>query len=211
MWEIIKSGGWVMLPIILCSIAALAICIERFWVLRTSRIAPSNLVAKVWSWIKNNQLDAKRIRELRNDSPLGAILATGLINSKHGREIMKESIQEVGDHAVHEMERYLSTLGTIAAITPLLGLLGTVLGMIKVFNAIVLMGSGDPAVLAGGISEALITTVAGMLVAIPSLFFHRFFERHIEELAVSMEQEAIKLVDVLHGDREVDISGAETK
>ncbi|HEX4974595.1 MAG TPA: MotA/TolQ/ExbB proton channel family protein [Pseudomonadales bacterium] len=211
MWEIIKSGGWLMLPIILCSIASLAICIERFWVLRSSRIAPSNQVAKVWSWIKGNQLDAKRIRELRNDSPLGAILAAGLVNSKHGRDIMKESIQEVGDHVIHDMERYLNTLGTIAMIAPLLGLLGTVTGMIKVFDAIVLKGSGDPAVLAGGISEALITTVAGMMVAIPSLFFHRYFERHIEELAVGMEQEAIKLVDVLHGDREVDLSGAERK
>lgn len=200
-----------MLPIILCSIASLAICIERFWVLRSSRIAPSNQVAKVWSWIKGNQLDAKRIRELRNDSPLGAILAAGLVNSKHGRDIMKESIQEVGDHVIHDMERYLNTLGTIAMIAPLLGLLGTVTGMIKVFDAIVLKGSGDPAVLAGGISEALITTVAGMMVAIPSLFFHRYFERHIEELAVGMEQEAIKLVDVLHGDREVDLSGAERK
>lgn len=211
MWEIIKSGGWLMLPIIVCSIASLAICIERFWVLRSSRIAPSNQVAKVWSWIKNNQLDAKRIRELRNDSPLGAILAAGLVNSKHGRDIMKESIQEIGDHVIHDMERYLSTLGTIAMIAPLLGLLGTVTGMIKVFDAIVLKGAGDPAVLAGGISEALITTVAGMMVAIPSLFFHRYFERHIEELAVGMEQEAIKLVDVLHGDREVDLSGAENK
>lgn len=200
-----------MLPIILCSIASLAICIERFWVLRSSRIAPSNQVAKVWSWIKGNQLDAKRIRELRSDSPLGAILAAGLVNSKHGRDIMKESIQEVGDHVIHDMERYLNTLGTIAMIAPLLGLLGTVTGMIKVFDAIVLKGSGDPAVLAGGISEALITTVAGMMVAIPSLFFHRYFERHIEELAVGMEQEAIKLVDVLHGDREVDLSGAERK
>ncbi len=211
MFEIIKSGGWLMIPIIMCSVAAVAITIERALVLRTSRIAPSNLVAKVWSWIKRNEMDGQKIKELRSDSPLGEILAVGLVNSKHGRDIMKESIQEVGDHVIHDLERYLSSLGTIAAITPLLGLLGTVLGMIKVFNAIVMMGTGDPAVLAGGISEALITTAAGMSVAIPSLFFHRFFMRRVEELTVSMEQEAIKLVDVLHGEREVDISGAEIK
>ena len=209
MYEIVKSGGWLMIPIIACSIASLAICIERFWVLRSSQIAPPNLVARVWSWIKNNQLDSKRIRELKDDSPLGEILAAGLINSKHGREIMKESILDVGNHVIHDMERYLSSLGTIAAITPLLGLLGTVVGMIRVFNAIVVMGTGDPSVLAGGISEALITTAAGMSVAIPSLFFHRFFQRRIEELAINMEQEAIKLVDVLHGEREVDINGGD--
>ncbi|MBL4606713.1 MAG: MotA/TolQ/ExbB proton channel family protein [Pseudomonadales bacterium] len=211
MFEIIKSGGWLMIPIILCSVTSVAICIERALVLRKTRIAPSNLVAKVWSWIKNNEMNGQKIKELKGDSPLGEILAAGLINSKHGRDIMKESIKEVGDHVIHDLERYLSSLGTIAAITPLLGLLGTVIGMIKVFNAIVVMGTGDPTVLAGGISEALITTAAGMSVAIPSLFFHRFFLRRVEELTVSMEQEAIKLVDVLHGEREVDISGVEVK
>lgn len=208
MYDILTSGGWLMIPIILCSIAAAGICIERYWALRPNKVAPKNLVAQVWAWIKNNQLDARRIRELRNSCALGEILAVGLVNSKHGREIMKESIEEAAHHVVHEMERYLNSLGTIAAITPLLGLLGTVIGMIRVFTAIVVEGSGNSAILAGGISEALITTAAGLTVAIPSLFFHRFFTRRIEELAVDMEQEVVKLVDVLHGEREVDISGA---
>ena len=208
MFEIVKSGGWLMIPIILCSITAAGICIERFWALRSDKLAPKDLVAQVWVWIKSNQLDARRIRELRDSSPLGEILAVGLMNSKHGRAIMKESIEEVAHHAVHEMERYLNILGTIAAITPLLGLLGTVVGMIRVFTAIVVEGSGNSAILAGGISEALITTASGLTVAIPALFFHRFFVRRIEEISVEMEQEVIKLVDALHGERDVDISGA---
>lgn len=208
MFEIVKSGGWLMIPIILCSITAAGICIERFWALRSDKLAPKDLVAQVWVWIKSNQLDARRIRELRDSSPLGEILAVGLMNSKHGRAIMKESIEEVAHHAVHEMERYLNILGTIAAITPLLGLLGTVIGMIRVFTAIVVEGSGNSAILAGGISEALITTASGLTVAIPALFFHRFFVRRIEEISVEMEQEVIKLVDALHGERDVDISGA---
>lgn len=208
MFEIVKSGGWLMIPIVLCSITAAGICIERFWALRPAKLAPKDLVAQVWVWIKSNQLDARRIRELRDSSPLGEILAVGLMNSKHGRAIMKESIEEVAQHAVHEMERYLNILGTIAAITPLLGLLGTVIGMIRVFTAIVVEGSGNSAILAGGISEALITTAAGLTVAIPALFFHRFFVRRIEEISVDMEQEVIKLVDALHGERDVDVSGA---
>ncbi|PCI45789.1 MAG: biopolymer transporter ExbB [Moraxellaceae bacterium] len=208
MFEIVKSGGWLMIPIILCSITAVGICIERFWALRSDKLAPKDLVAQVWVWIKSNQLDARRIRELRDSSPLGEILAVGLMNSKHGRAIMKESIEEVAHHAIHEMERYLNVLGTIAAITPLLGLLGTVIGMIRVFTAIVVEGSGNSAILAGGISEALITTASGLTVAIPALFFHRFFVRRIEEISVDMEQEVIKLVDALHGERDVDVSGA---
>jgi len=207
-FEIVKSGGWLMIPIILCSITAVGICIERFWALRSDKLAPKDLVAQVWVWIKSNQLDARRIRELRDSSPLGEILAVGLMNSKHGRAIMKESIEEVAHHAIHEMERYLNVLGTIAAITPLLGLLGTVIGMIRVFTAIVVEGSGNSAILAGGISEALITTASGLTVAIPALFFHRFFVRRIEEISVDMEQEVIKLVDALHGERDVDVSGA---
>ena len=142
---------------------------------------------------------------MKAGSPLGKVLAAGLVNTKHGRDIMKESIEEVASHEVHEMERYMSVLGSIAAISPLLGLLGTVFGMIKVFTAIVLQGTGNAAVLAGGISEALLTTAAGLCVAIPSLFFHRFLTRRIEEISVFMEQEAIKLVDVIHGEREADV------
>lgn len=198
-----------MLPIVLCSIAAFGICLERLWTLRPGKIAPMGLVGQVWGWIKKNQLDSKKITSLGRHSSLGRILAVGLINSKYGRDIMKESIAETASHEIHKMERFLNTLGTIAAITPLLGLLGTVLGMIRVFTAIVVEGSGNATVLAGGISEALITTAAGLTVGIPALFFHRFFTRRIEEISINMEQQAIKLVDAVHGEREVDLSGVE--
>jgi len=193
-----------MFPIGLCAIVATAIIGERLYVLRKGRITPSHLVSDVWKWLRSNQIDQGKVRDLRDNSPLGRILAAGIVNAKHGRDITKEAIVDVATHEIHEMQRLLSSLGTIAAITPLLGLLGTVIGMIKVFNAIVLQGTGDASVLAGGISEALITTATGLCVAIPALFFHRFFLRRIDELAIRMEQEAIKLVDVLHKDRESD-------
>ena len=198
-----------MFPILLCSIAAFGIAVERLWTLRPNKIAPAGLVSQVWSWIKSNQLDSSKVKSLSTHSSLGRILAVGLINSKYGREIMKESITETASHEIHKMERFLNALGTISAITPLLGLLGTVIGMIRVFTAIVVEGSGNAAVLAGGISEALITTAAGLTVGIPALFFYRFFTRRIEEISISMEQQAIKLVDAIHGEREVDLSGIE--
>lgn len=201
MFELVQAGGWLMIPILLCSIISAAICVERFWTLRSPQIVPKNLLAQVWNWIKNNEMDNKKLRELRAGSPLGQILAAGIANHRRGREQMKEAIEEVASQVVHEMERYLNTLGTVAAITPLLGLLGTVIGMIKVFTAIRLEGTGNAAVLAGGISEALITTAAGLTVAIPSLFFYRFFQRKVDELVISMEQEALKLVEVLNTDR----------
>lgn len=208
MWELIKAGGWLMAPILVASTLALAICLERAWSLRSSRVAPPDLLARVWQWIKANQLDAARLRQLRDDSPLGEILAAGLLNSKHGREIMKESIEEAGSHVVHSLERYLTLLGTLAVISPLLGLLGTVVGIIEAFMAVTATGLNDPALLAGGISKALITTAGGLVVAIPAMVMHRYFQRHITTLAVEMEQQAIKLVDIVHGDREVDIEPA---
>lgn len=201
MFELVQAGGWLMIPIILCSIIAAAICVERAWTLRTEEIAPRNLLARAWNQIKSNEMDNKKLRELRASSPLGEILAAGIANHKKGREHMKEAIEEAAARVVHELERYLNTLGTIAAVTPLLGLLGTVIGMIKVFSAIRLEGTGNAQVLAGGISEALITTAAGLTVAIPALFFYRFFQRKVEELVINMEQEAIKLVEVMNGDR----------
>ncbi len=201
MFELVQAGGWLMVPILLCSVIAAAICVERFWTLRTAQIAPRNLLAQVWDWIKNNDMDNRKLRELRLGSPLGQILAAGITNHRRGREQMKEAIEEVANQVVHEMERYLNTLGTVAAIAPLLGLLGTVIGMIKVFTSIKLEGTGNAALLAGGISEALITTAAGLTVAIPSLFFYRFFQRRVDELVISMEQEALKLVEVLNSDR----------
>lgn len=208
MFEIVRSGGPMMLPIILCSIIAIAIIIERFWTLSPARIAPRNALADVWTRIKNNQLDAAQLRELRMSSPLGQILAAGLVNAKAGRAVMIESIELAASHVVHDMERYLSTLGTIAAIAPLLGLLGTVFGMIEVFSETVNIGNGDISLLSGGIAVALITTAAGLIVAIPSLFFHRMFTRRVEALVVELERESIKLVDALHSHRSVEVRGA---
>lgn len=206
MWELISAGGWLMLPILVSSVIAVAIVIERLWTLRISKVAPPSLLGQVWRWVKEGKLDAVKLKTLRADSPLGEVLAAGLANSRHGREIMKESIQESAGKVIHEMERYLSTLGTIAAITPLLGLLGTVVGMIDVFSAIMAQGTGNTGVLAGGISKALMTTAAGLTVAIPALFFHRFLMRRIDELVIAMEQEATKLVEVIQGNRDVDAS-----
>ena len=148
--------------------------------------------------IERREIDPARVRAIRESSPLGRILATGLANSHHGRDIMKDAIEETGRHVVHELERYLNSLGTIAAITPLLGLLGTVIGMIKVFSAITAFGVGDPTVLAGGIAEALITTAAGLTVAIPALIGYRYYRNRVDTLVVDMEKEAIKLVEALH-------------
>ncbi len=204
MFELVQSGGLLMLPIILCSVLSLAIVGERFWSLQKKRICPGDLVQKIWTWAKNNQLDASRIASLRAGSPLGRVLAAGLVNIHHDRVIMKESIEETGRHVVIELERYLNTLGTIASITPLLGLLGTVIGMIKVFTAITTAGVGNPAALAGGISEALLTTAAGLSVAIPTLMFYRYFRGKVERLVSIMEREALKMVEVMHGDREME-------
>ena len=201
MFELVQAGGWLMIPILLCSVISAAICVERFWTLRSEQVSPRHLLVRVWNWIKNSEMDNRRLKELRSGSPLGQILAAGIVSHRQGRDLMKESIEEVANQVVHDMERYLSTLGTIAAITPLLGLLGTVIGMIKVFSAIRLEGTGNAAVLAGGISEALITTAAGLTVAIPSLFFYRFFLRKVDELVIYMEQEALRLVEVLSSER----------
>lgn len=207
MLDLLKPGGVIMFPLLLCSVMALAIIIERFWTLRISRLAPKSLVKNLWGWIKKKELNSKRLKELKDTAPLGRVLAAGLVNAKHGREIMKESIQEEAGQVVHEMERFLTALGTIAVITPLLGLLGTVIGMIKVFAQLQLEGAGNAAALAGGISEALITTAAGMTIAIPALIFHRYFLRRVDEIVVSMEQEALRLVEVIHGDREANHDG----
>jgi biopolymer transport protein ExbB len=195
-----------MLPIILCSVMAVAIIIERFWTLRASRVTPPHLLGLVWRWIKEKKLTSERLKELRAHSPLGVILAAGLANSKHGREIMKECIEEAAARVVHDLERYLNALGTIAGIAPLLGLLGTVLGMIEIFGSFMGSGMANAPQLAGGIAKALITTAAGLMVGIPALFFHRFLQRRVDELVMGMEQEAIKLVEVVQGDRNVDLA-----
>lgn len=195
-----------MVLIVLCSIVVLAICIERLITLNPKKIAPPHLLATVWKQLKAGEMDAARLKTLKQSSPLGRILAAGLGNAYHGREVMKESIQEAAQHVVHDLERYLNTLGTIAAIAPLLGLLGTVLGMIKVFAEIMAQGTGNASVLAGGISEALITTAAGLTVAIPALAMHRYFVGKIDGIVVELEQETIKLVDALHSEEHLEES-----
>jgi biopolymer transport protein ExbB len=204
-FEIISAGGWLMYPIILSSIAVVAISIERYWTLNAKKIAPKHLLAQVWGWIKNNQIDANRLSELKQSSELGRILAAGLSNSRDGREFMKDSIQEAASQVIHGMERYVDALATIAAIAPLMGLLGTVFGMIKVFFVIEMEGSGNAGALAGGIAEALYTTAAGLMVAIPAMISYRFFVRRIDSLVLNMEQDAIKLVDALYSERRVDM------
>lgn len=197
MLELVRAGGWLMLPILACSVIALAIVAERYWTLRRSKIAPAHLVIEVWGAAKADALTPARITELRDGSALGRVLAAGLSARHLHRERVKENIEDVGRHVVHELERYLNTLGTIASITPLLGLLGTVIGMIKVFAVITTQGVGDPSVLAGGISEALITTATGITVAVPSLLFYRHLRGRVDDLVITMEQEALKMLEAL--------------
>lgn len=197
MLEIVQAGGWLMLPIIACSMVAAAIIMERLWTLQQKRVLPKDLTVQAWHWVKADRLDSERVQMLHQSSPLGQVLAAGLANRDAGREIAKEGIEDTGRHVVHEMERYLNPLGTIAVISPLLGLLGTVIGMVKVFAAITAHGVGDPGVLAGGISEALITTAAGLTVAIPSLIGYRYLRGRVDALVVSMEKEAMKFLEAL--------------
>ncbi len=204
MVQLLQSGGWLIVPLLLASIFAMAIVGERYWALRRKVVVPPHLVGQILRWHQEGMLNRENIEWLRRSSPLGRMLAAGLINRNHPREVMKESLEESGRHEVHELERYLSSLGTIAAGAPLVGLLGTVIGMIKVFDAITLGGVGDPTVLSTGISEALITTATGLAVAIPSLIFYRMLRRRVDELVVEMEQAAIRVVEVIHGDREID-------
>lgn len=204
MFEIIKAGGWVMVPLVLASVFAMAITAERFWSLQTKRILPPDLVGEVWRALQSDAVDEQWLSNLRQGSPLGRVLAAGIANRTHSRGIIKESIEEAGRLVAHQLERYLNTLGTIAAVSPLMGLLGTVFGMIDMFSALKTHGVGDPAALSGGIAEALITTAAGLTIAIPTLYFYRFLRGKVDALVISMEQEALRLVEVLHGEREQD-------
>ena len=197
MLEIVQAGGWLMVPIIACSVVAAAIILERLWTLQPKRVLPKDLTAQVWGWVKKNQLNPKHIQSIHQSSPLGEILAAGLANRDRDRERIKEAIEDTGRHVVHELERYLNSLGTIAAISPLLGLLGTVIGMVTVFAAITTHGVGNPTVLAGGISQALITTAAGLSVAIPALMGYRYLRGRVDELVIQMEKEALKFMEAL--------------
>jgi biopolymer transport protein ExbB len=197
MFEIVKAGGPIMVPIILASIIAAAIFLERLWTLQQRRVLPAELTDKVWKWVEQRQIQDKHIVALQQNSPLGKILAAGLANRHRDRSIIKEAIEDTGRHVVHELERFIGMLGTIASISPLLGLLGTVVGMIRTFNAIETQGVGDPAALGGGIAEALITTAAGLTVAIPALLAYKYLRGRVENLVVQMEKESIKLVQAM--------------
>ncbi len=197
MLEIVQAGGWLMVPIIACSVIAVAIVLERLWTLQQKRVIPGNLTNQVWDWVQKNELDAQHIQQLHQSSPLGQVLATGLSYRHAPREVLKEAIEDSGRHVVHDLERYLNPLGTIAAISPLLGLLGTVSGMIRAFTAITQQGVGNPTILAGGISEALITTAAGLAVAIPSLIAYRLLRGRVDGLVIQIEKEAIRFIEAL--------------
>jgi biopolymer transport protein ExbB len=194
MFEIVKAGGIVMVPLILCSILAAAITLERLWTLRGRRVVPDELTDKVWRWVENRTLSDKQIMALQQHSPLGRVLAAGLANRHRDRSLMIEGIEDAGRHVAHELERYLGALSTIAAISPLLGLLGTVTGMIRTFKAITVAGVGNPAAMASGIAEALITTAAGLIIAIPALVAYRYLRSRVDTHVIEMEKEALKLV-----------------
>jgi biopolymer transport protein ExbB len=193
-----------MVPLILCSIAALAIIGERLWTLQKKLVIPPALLEQAQQWLGSRLPDREQLELLRDSSPMGRVLAAGLANRKHTREIIKESVEDAGRHVVPELERYLNTLGTIAAISPFLGLLGTVLGMIQMFAGIGSQGLGDPSIVASGISQALIATASGLAVAIPSLMFYRYLRARVDGLLVEMEQEALKLIEIMLGQREKD-------
>src|SRR5271170_7155598 len=197
MWEIVRAGGPLMWPIILCSITAAAIVLERLWTLQDRRVLPPELPQRVWQLIEANQINDKVIAALEQNSPLGKLLAAGLANRHRPREVLMERLEDTGRHVVYELERFLNTLGTIAGVSPLLGLLGTVTGIIKAFNAINAGGAGDPRMLSGGIAEALVATAAGLCVAIPSLIAYRYLRGRVDRIVVEMEKSALRLADAL--------------
>lgn len=197
MWELVKAGGWPMVPLLLLGVLALAIVLERFWSLRRNEILPPGLGQEVRNWAARGKLDPAHLATLRANSPLGALLAAALEARNRPRDQIRERIEDTGRHLVHRMERFLNALGTIASAGPLLGLLGTVVGMIQMFLGILDHGIGDVNQLAGGIGKALVCTAAGMIVAIPALMFHRFFKGRINGYVIEMEQEATALLDAL--------------
>lgn len=199
MWELVKAGGWPMVPLLLLGVLALAIILERFWSLRRTEVLPPGLGQEVRNWAARGKLDPAHLQTLRANSPLGALLAAALEARNRPRDQIRERIEDTGRHLVHRMERFLNALGTIASAGPLLGLLGTVIGMIQMFLGILDHGVGDVNQLAGGIGKALVCTATGMIVAIPALMFHRYFKGRIHGYVVEMEREASALLDTLDG------------
>ena len=200
MWNLIQAAGWPIWPLLICSVVSLAIIGERFWSLRISVVAPKSLLAEVQAMLKQGGITPDTCARLEDHSPLGEIFASALCNHSSTREVMKESIEETGRAVSHKLERYLTTLGTIATVSPLLGLLGTVIGMVELFGAFTAQGH-DVAMFARGISVALYNTAMGIIVAVPSMIFYRHFRAKVDSLIVDMEQEAIKLVEIIHGER----------
>lgn len=201
MLELVKAGGWPMIPLLLLAVLTLAIVVERFWSLRRKEILPPGLGEEVRRWVLSADLQPSHIESLRQTSPLGALLAAALDVRDRSRDVVRERIEDTGRHLVHRMERFLNTLGTIAAAGPLLGLLGTVIGMIQMFLGILDHGVGDVTQLAGGIGKALVCTATGMLVAIPALVFHRYFRGKVTGYVIEMEQQAMALSDALEARR----------
>ncbi|MGB5063887.1 MAG: MotA/TolQ/ExbB proton channel family protein [Candidatus Competibacter sp.] len=196
--ELIKAGGWLIVPILVCSLFAAIIIFERLLALRRARVLPGQLMAILQHWAELGAVSQQQeVHTLPLASPLGRIVAAGLTNRSRSREVLRERIEDTGRHVVHELERFLNTLGTIAAISPLLGLLGTVAGMIKIFQVVSVQGNSNFSLLSIGIAEALVTTAAGLTVAIPSLLFYRYFQGRVDELVVRMEQETLQLIDLL--------------
>ncbi|HVO90778.1 MAG TPA: MotA/TolQ/ExbB proton channel family protein [Casimicrobiaceae bacterium] len=200
MWSIIQAAGWPIWPLILASVIALALIFERMWSLRQSVVAPAGMVDRVLTEFRQHGATPELLTKTAQQGPLGRILAAGLANVKSPRPVMKEAIEEVGRVVTHELDRFLTTLGTIAAMAPLLGLFGTVVGMIEIFGSQGAAGS-NPIQLAHGISIALYNTAMGLIVAIPSMIFYRYFRGKVDGLVVEMEQQAIKLVDFAHDER----------
>jgi biopolymer transport protein ExbB len=200
--EIIRAAGWPIIPLLCASVIALALIIERAISLRRSIIVPAGLLDKVLGDLRQSGPSDDLISRVQSHSPLGAVLAAGLRNVRSSRDVMKESIEEAGRAVVHDLERFLTTLGTIATVSPLMGLFGTVVGMIELFGAQSPSGGGaDPQQLAHGISVALYNTGFGLMIAIPSLIAHRHYRAQVESIVIEMEQQAVKLVEVLHGER----------
>jgi biopolymer transport protein ExbB len=199
-WSLVQAAGWPIWPLIFASIIALALILERLWSLRQSVVAPPDLVDRVLTEYRQNGATPELITRTAQHGPLGRILAAGLANVKSPRPVIKEVIEEVGRVVTHDLERFLTTLGTIAAMAPLLGLFGTVVGMIEIFGSQTAAGS-NPIQLAHGISVALYNTAFGLIVAIPSMIFYRHFRATVDSLVVEMEQQAIRLVDFAHGER----------
>jgi biopolymer transport protein ExbB len=192
------AGGKAMIPIALAAILTVAIVLERFWSLRKKEVLPPHLPAEVKSWAQQTRrLDDSHLQALAKTSPLGEVFAAALRVRHLGREAMKERVEDAGRHAMHGLERFLNSLGTIALIAPLLGLLGTVIGLINMFLAVMSHGIGDANQMAGGIGEALVCTAAGLCVAIPAYIMHRYFRGKVLQLGVEMEREVIALVDSL--------------